>query len=318
MSPSKIELKPVEHAEIQFLIDNYVDTLLPNQECVMRPPMSDDQGAMKTPLLAEHGLSLLIRTHEGDASRTVLMDGGVSVKGLLHNVERLEADLSSVEAVFLSHGHVDHRAALAEMIERTGKKDLPVHFHPDAYLNRRAIMPDGKHHIMPPFQEERLIDAGAQLTTGKEPKLLGDGTMALTGQIERKTDFEKGFPIHYCEREGELEPDPWIWDDQSLIIHVRNKGLVVVSGCGHSGIVNTVHHARELTGVQDVLAIMGGFHLTGGIFEPIIDPTVEALTELNPRWIIPTHCTGWKAVRKFQEEFPEQFIQNSVGTTYQF
>ena len=113
-------------------------------------------------------------------------------------------------------------------------------------------------------------------------------------------------------------PDPWIWDDQSLIIHVRDKGLVVVTGCGHSGIVNTVHHARETTGVQDVLAIMGGFHLTGGIFEPIIDPTVEALMEIDPRWLVPTHCTGWKAVRQFQEKFPERFIQNSVGTTYKF
>ena len=192
MSPPKLDLKPVDQAEIQFLIDNYVDTLLPNQECVIRPTRSDDQGFMKTPLLAEHGLSLLIRTHERNTAHTVLMDGGVSVKGLLHNVEHLEVSLSSVEAVFLSHGHVDHRAALAEMIERTGKKDLPVHFHPDAFLNRRAIMADGEHYIMPPFQKERLIQAGAQIKTGKEPKLLGEATMALTGQIEPQDRLRAG------------------------------------------------------------------------------------------------------------------------------
>ncbi len=318
MAPANLGLRPIDRVEILFLIDNYVDTLLPDQECVVRPPWTDEEGQMKTPLLAEHGLSILIRTFEGDTSHTVLMDGGVSVKGLLHNVECLEVDLSTVETVFLSHGHFDHWTGLTQMVARTGKKDLPLCFHPDAFLNRRLVMPDGKHHILPPFSEESLLEAGARVELGKAPKVLAEGTVGLTGQIERQSDFEKGFPIHYCEREGKLEPDPWIWDDQSLLVHVRDKGLVVLSGCGHSGIINTVHHAREITGVQDVLAVMGGFHLTGGIFEKIIDPTVEALLEIDPRWIVPTHCTGWKAVQKFQTHFPDRFIQNSVGTTFRF
>ncbi len=318
MKKDSLNLRAVDRVEVLFLIDNYVDSLLPNQECVVRPPLSDENGDMKPALLAEHGLSILVRTLDGETTRTTLMDGGMSVKGLLHNVDELEVDLSTVEAVFLSHGHLDHRAALSDLIGRTGKKDLPLHFHPDAHLHRRLIKPDGSHHIMPPFPEDALRKSGARFVEGKGPILLAEQSVALTGQIERRTDFEQGFPIHYCEREGELEPDPWIWDDQSLLIHVKGKGLVVISGCGHSGIINTVHYAMELTGIQEVLAVLGGFHLTGGIFEKIIDPTVQAMLEINPRWIVPTHCTGWKAIRSFQEHFPDRFIQNSVGTLFQF
>jgi 7,8-dihydropterin-6-yl-methyl-4-(beta-D-ribofuranosyl)aminobenzene 5'-phosphate synthase len=160
----------VDRVEILFLIDNYVDSLLPDQECVARPPTADEEGRMKTPLLAEHGLSVLVRTFEGNTSHTVLMDGGVSVKGLLHNVDCLGVDLSSVEAVFLSHGHYDHRAALAELVARTGKQDLPLHLHPDAFLKRRLVTPDGKHRIQPPFPEEPLVEAGARLEREKAPK----------------------------------------------------------------------------------------------------------------------------------------------------
>ena len=105
-------------------------------------------------------------------------------------------------------------------------------------------------------------------------------------------------------------------DDQSLVMHLRNKGLVIVSGCSHAGIVNTVLYSKKLSGVDRVHAILGGFHLTGAVFEPVIDPTIQELKKLDPEVLVPMHCTGWKAINRFSQAFPASFILNSVGSKY--
>jgi 7,8-dihydropterin-6-yl-methyl-4-(beta-D-ribofuranosyl)aminobenzene 5'-phosphate synthase len=99
-------------------------------------------------------------------------------------------------------------------------------------------------------------------------------------------------------------------------MHVKDKGLVILTGCGHAGAINTIRHAQELTGIQKVYAVLGGFHLTGALFEPIIPPTIAALKELNPKLIVPAHCTGWKATHALARELPEAFVPNSVGTRF--
>ena len=106
-----------------------------------------------------------------------------------------------------------------------------------------------------------------------------------------------------------------IHDDQAVVMNVKAKGLVILTGCGHAGAINTVRHAQELTGIQKVYALIGGFHLTGPIFEPIVQPTVEAIKEFSPSVIVPQHCTGWKATHLIAREFPDAFVPNSVGTT---
>ena len=100
------------------------------------------------------------------------------------------------------------------------------------------------------------------------------------------------------------------------MVHVKDKGLVILTGCGHAGAVNTIRHAQALTGIDRVYAILGGFHLTGAFFEPIIEPTVATLKELNPTLIVPAHCTGWKATHRIAAELPEAFVPNSVGTRF--
>jgi 7,8-dihydropterin-6-yl-methyl-4-(beta-D-ribofuranosyl)aminobenzene 5'-phosphate synthase len=104
-------------------------------------------------------------------------------------------------------------------------------------------------------------------------------------------------------------------DDQCLIINVRDKGLVIITGCGHSGIINTIVHAQALTGIQSVYAVIGGFHLSGELFEPTIPATIAALQEIEPNYIMPGHCTGWLAIHEIARAMPEAFIPNSVGTT---
>ena len=137
--------------------------------------------------------------------------------------------------------------------------------------------------------------------------------MLVTGQIHRATPFERGFPIHYARIADQWQQDPLIHDDQAVVVHVKGKGLVILTGCGHTGAVNTIHHAQQLTGIQQVYAVIGGFHLSGALFEPIIPPTIAALKEISPALIVPAQCTGWKATHALARELPEAFVPNSVG-----
>jgi 7,8-dihydropterin-6-yl-methyl-4-(beta-D-ribofuranosyl)aminobenzene 5'-phosphate synthase len=137
----------------------------------------------------------------------------------------------------------------------------------------------------------------------------------ITGEVDRTTSFETGFRGHEALRDDEWEPDPLILDDQALVVNLRDRGLVVLSGCGHAGIVNTVRYVRTLTGVDAVAAVIGGFHLSGPMFEPIIDPTVDALADLSPALLVPAHCTGWRAVHRLAGRFPDAFVMSTVGTT---
>ncbi len=113
-----------------------------------------------------------------------------------------------------------------------------------------------------------------------------------------------------------MAPDPLIHDDQAVVMSVRGRGLVVLSGCGHAGIINILLHARALTGVERIHAVLGGFHLTGRLFEPLITPTVEALKAISPSLIVPAHCTGWRATHEIARALPDAFVANSVGTTF--
>ena len=142
-----------------------------------------------------------------------------------------------------------------------------------------------------------------------------DGAVLVSGQVERSTSFERGFPIHYARAEGGWEPDPMIWDDQNVVINVRGKGLVVVSGCSHAGAVNVLRNAQRLTGEERIAGFVGGLHLTGGLFEPIIGETVAALAEMHVGVVMPAHCTGWQAVHALARTMPDAFVQPSIGTS---
>jgi 7,8-dihydropterin-6-yl-methyl-4-(beta-D-ribofuranosyl)aminobenzene 5'-phosphate synthase len=147
--------------------------------------------------------------------------------------------------------------------------------------------------------------------------------LVITGEIARETSFEKGFPYQYAEdpsNEKNLIPDPLVKDDQAIVANVSGKGLVILTGCGHAGVVNTMNYAEKITGINKIHAIIGGFHLPadGGIYEAAIEPTLKEFKEAQPDYLIPCHCTGWKATNRIIETMPEKFIQSSVGTTFQF
>ena len=326
---ARIPLIPVDGVEVLTVVDNVTDLLLPSTPVAKRlgaigagaqrtppveAPLVESGRAAEAPL-AEHGLALLVSVTRGASSRTVLLDTGSSVEGLVHNLDLMGVDPGEIETIVLSHGHFDHTMGLNGLAKRC-KPPPALVVHPDAWLRRRVVLPGREPFELPTTSRDKVLAAGFPVIEERQPSSLLDGCLLVTGEIERTTDFERGFVLHQAFRDGEWQPDPLIRDDQALVIHVRGRGLVVMTGCGHAGIVNTVRYARELTGVDRVYAVIGGFHLGSPLHEPVIAPTVEALVELAPQVIAPTHCTGWRASHALAAAFPDAFVPGSVGTRY--
>lgn len=309
-----IELLEADNVEITSLVDNSIDILLPSDKVAKRPTPKGDW-SKDTQLTAEHGLSTHVTIHRGKYKSSLLYDLGLTPRALPNNAEALQIDFSSVDVILISHGHVDHTGGLKGLKEKLGRK-LPVILHPDAFLKRRVVFPDGTSANLPPPDRNELKDAGLEVVEARKPSFLLENTALYTGEVTRVTDFEKGLPVHQRLVNDNWEPDPLICDDQALIVNLRGKGLVIVTGCGHAGIINIAMHARRLTGIEKIHALCGGLHLTGGLFEPIIPQTVEELKKIAPKFIIPSHCTGWRAIHEVARALPDAFIQNSVGTKY--
>ena len=159
--------------------------------------------------------------------------------------------------------------------------------------------------------------AGLSVIETEKPYPMLDDTVLFLGGIPHATDFEKGWPLPHCQKDGKEEWDP-IEDDTSVVMNLKDKGLVILSGCAHAGIINTIQYAAKVTGVDKIHAVMGGFHLSGPLFEPIIDRTTQELQKLNPAYVIPTHCTGRKAIMEMEKQMPQQFILNMAGTKLTF
>ena len=314
-------MREASKVEVCALVDNYADFFLADSDVVKRlrvlPPNAP---------LAEPGLSYLIKVNLGSEEYTVLFDAGISAASLLHNAQTLSSSKSvlmgeigvkieSVEAVVLSHGHFDHFGGLVGFLKES-KKGMPLFLHPGVFVARRFQMSPQMQIDMPGLNEPALMEAGARLEKVQEATKLASDLILISGEVKRVTEFEKGMPEMEAKIDDEWIPDPF-YDDQGLAINVKNKGLVIIGGCSHAGIINTIKHFQEKTGVNKVHAVVGGFHLSGEN-EKIIGPTIEEMKAINPDHIVPMHCTGWKAINQFAMEMPEQFILNNVGSTYIF
>jgi len=313
---SKVALGEIDRLEVISLMDNFTDILMSGSEGVERAPFGKNEDMRPAPL-AEHGFSIIVKILSGGSEHSVLVDTGVTPDGVLVNVDRMEIDLNPIESIVITHGHVDHTAGLMSILKRLLRRDIPVIVHPQAFVKRWAVFPDGAKVRLPTLKREAITAAGARLIEITEPFLMAEEAMLVSGEIPRVTDFEKGLPISYAEVEGKLEKDPLIKDDMAVAFKVKGKGLVVISGCAHSGIINTLKYLKELTGTK-IYAVMGGFHLTGRTFEPIIDRTIAELRKFNPPVVVPSHCTGWKAINKIYQEMPDRYVHNAVGTKYIF
>jgi 7,8-dihydropterin-6-yl-methyl-4-(beta-D-ribofuranosyl)aminobenzene 5'-phosphate synthase len=317
-------LRQCDSVEIVSLVDNISDLItLSGDEFMRYSPVKGQE--MGTHLLAEHGFSVVVKVTRGDENHTIVMDGGLKAvlpDGSVHttasfNLRAMSMSLDDIEGIFISHGHFDHTGGIADIIRYCGKKNLPVWIHPDVLSQRWLCFADKKIKI-PALVQQEIEEAGGLIVKSTQPEFLVQGLILTSGEIERKTDFEKGYPCNFKETDGELKPDPEIVDDQCLIMNLKNKGLVIITGCAHAGVINSVLHARKITGVKQIYAIMGGFHLEGAFFRPLIKRTVEELQKLKPHRVIPGHCTGYSAMNELQRVMPEAYIHNVVGTRYTF
>jgi 7,8-dihydropterin-6-yl-methyl-4-(beta-D-ribofuranosyl)aminobenzene 5'-phosphate synthase len=323
-----LPLEPVDELSVLTVCDNTIDVLLPDQGPARRLPTGVDhetpmlpapvlrEGKVPDGPLAQHGFSALVQIRKGSRVRQVLFDTGVTPDGCVENLRRLGQDPAGIEAIVCSHGHFDHTTGLSGLIGRLGRANLPVLIHPEFWVRRRLAIPGREPFELPTPSRSALEGVGFDVIEQRQPSFLFDRSVLITGEVDRVTGFEKGFPIHQALRGRSWEPDPLILDDQALIANVAGRGLVVLTGCGHAGVINICRYAQRLTGISTLHAVIGGFHLAGPLFEPVIADTVTALEQLAPEVIVPAHCTGWKATHAIARRLPVAFIQNSVGTTF--
>ena len=314
MDPLPMPLKEVDRVEVLTLIDNFVDVLLEDTAVVKRPPKAVGEEIPTDALLAEHGLCLLVKVQQGTEKHAILFDTGYNNMSVLHNMEMLAVDPNEMEAIVLSHAHMDHTGSLHAVLEKISDP-IPLVVHPDAFLYPRFFEEkDGSKKRFPrTLVRQDLDQRNVKIVESRTPTPILNASILVTGEIERTTEFEKGMPNALIERDGSLERDP-IQDDQALVINLKDKGLVIISGCSHAGIINTIRYAKKLTGIEKVYAVLGGFHLSGAFFEKILEKTVDELKVLSPAVVVPMHCTGRKAMEMFSREFASAFVLNSVGS----
>ena len=321
----RISLAAVDSVRVTSVMDNSADLLAavagPARDATYRGPRIVsplmEEGEAFDGLVAEHGYSALVELRRGGRTTTVLYDAGLSPFGVRDNMRRLRIDPRDIEAAVMSHGHYDHTTGLQGVIEDLGRSGVPMVLHPD-FWNRRRIRIDGTETVEIPTPSRAWMEgAGVQVVEDRRPSLLFDAGLLVTGEVERTTDFERGMPHQEAFHEGRWVDDSAVYDDQAAVVHVADKGLVVLTGCGHAGVVNILRHVRRITGIDRVHAVIGGFHLTGKAFEPIIDPTVDAIADLQPELIVPAHCTGWKAQLALAGRLPDAVVPNAVGATFE-
>jgi len=263
--------------------------------------------------IGEWGLSILVEA----GGETVLMDTGQS-EVVVRNAAACGIDLSKINKVVLSHGHADHTGGLRSVLRQIGK-EVEVFAHPEMWGKKYTARPESKddrfHYIGVPFCREELEGLGASFTLSAEPVWLNE-YMVTTGEVPLATSFEKVDKNMYVKTEGGFKPESFapdaLPDDQALVIKTK-KGLVLVLGCAHRGMVNTMIRAREITGVEKIYAVVGGTHLfRAGKVQ--LEQTIAKIKEFGVEKLGVSHCTGLPAAMVLAREFEDAFFFNIAGT----
>lgn len=269
--------------------------------------VDDSANPDRPDLLAKHGLSFFVKAKTSGGEVSLMMDTGPASNVFLHNIEIMGIDLRKTEAVLVSHAHYDHTGGLIETLKRIGKR-VPVIAHPKIFDPKFKVKPSLKF-IGASFKLPDVETAGGIPLLATSPVKIAEGVIA-SGEVERRVAFEKAEGFWTVEN-GKFVEDI-MPDDQALIISVEDKGLVVVAGCAHSGIINTIKYAQKITETSRVYAVLGGFHLRDAD-DNRIRATVNELTKLDPKFIGPCHCTGSKAVNQLLEAFGDRCRPLRVG-----
>jgi 7,8-dihydropterin-6-yl-methyl-4-(beta-D-ribofuranosyl)aminobenzene 5'-phosphate synthase len=289
-------------------------------------------------LLAEHGLAYHLESLRGSERREVLLDFSLTEKNLFNNYAVLAIDPTKADAMVLSHGHLDHYGALPDLaraMQGRFRPGLTVYAGgEDTFCHRLVVTPTAtvdQGQLDRPALEAR----GLNVVLAKQPTVVA-GHAFTTGQIPRVTDFERPpgaarleagptgsacSATHFGDIKVEAKPGDFVPDlfqgEHATAYHLKDRGLVVITSCGHAGVVNSVRQAQKASGVQKVHAIVGGFHLAPAPDE-VVAKTVEAFKAIDPDYVIPMHCTGWNTIMAVHQAMPKKLVMPSTGTRVTF
>lgn len=271
-------------------------------------------------LLGEAGYSALVKVTYDDSSKfTFLLDASSSAIALAHNMVKLDKVLTNVKMIVLSHGHWDHVGGLLDTLNLIGGKP-PVLCHPDALIPKTFTSDDGKKHEVgsQKYFTESKLRSKTEVITSREPYRISDGILT-TGEVPRSNSFEKltGNLLKMTTTLGGNEVLDPINDDLSVIFQLKDGSVVILAGCCHAGIVNTVTHTVDITGSSSIIGIVGGFHLHDASNERLTK-TIEHLQEYPLSTVAPCHCTGLRGRAILMYTFGDQFKDIGVGSVIKF
>ena len=315
MAQGVVKIPESETIIITVITDNLVDTGQPNYKIAKRLPRINSP--LDNAPHGEHGLAYQIETVVSGESHSCLFDFAADPQGVMKNMNLLKIDFKKIEALGLSHDHWDHQVALLEILKAKRedfRKGIPFYVGEQFFVGTFQKRPNGSIISLLALKREEIEGLGfVKIVEITEPTPIIPGAY-LPGKVEQVTDYEKIPPSFVAKKGNEFVQETFI-GEQAVILNAKGKGLVVLSSCAHRGIVNTVKHAQKMTGIEKVHAVIGGFHL-GSAKPEVIQKTIADIKAIGPDYIVPTHCTGFRAISAFAQAMPNQFILNTAGTKY--
>ena len=318
-------MREADSVVVTYLVENSIDMLLgeDHERGICRCGLIEHFDPALDKPMAENGISIHVAVHSAGRAFEYLFDFGLTPGVLKHNAHALRVDLSRVQQLVLSHGHPDHFGGVAGALELVGRP-VPLVTHADAFLPRFAVMGDGRvaSFYNQAFNADEVERGGGRFVLSRDAVEIGPGVVT-TGEIARTSAFEgpragadRWQSGLYQVRDGRWELDE-VWDEQAFVVNIKGRGLLILTGCGHAGVVNTINHAMQLTGVQRLAGVMGGFHL-GFPTTPAanVGLTMDALANFAPDFVVPSHCSGLDALAAAKARLPQAFTQYAVGTRF--